>query len=158
MKTQNRLDNEAKDCIRCKVKKREATNKICSSCRMKDWRRDNPDKIKAYLTRNKDRIREKRAIYYEENKCYFNKYNSDRRKRTRYAEDKSPERKRDMNIRSRTRAKYPLADNKCKCGKQAVCRHHTTEPMEVDKFDFMCRKCHDDLHVELSDASQEKGD
>ncbi len=122
--------------------------------RAKEWRKNNPDKIKAYRTRNKVRIRENARVYREENKEFYNKYNSDRRKRTNYAEDKGPERKAMMNIRSQTRRKYPLADNKCKCGQQAACRHHTTDPMEVDKFDFMCRKCHDELHVKINDAYQ----
>jgi len=145
-------------CNECRKREAKGNTHVCDPCRLKKWRKDNPDKIKAYLTKNKSRIREKRAIYYEENKEYYNKYNSDRRKRTGYAEDKTTDRKRDMNIRSQTRHKYPLADNKCNCGKQAVCRHHTTEPMEVDKFDFMCRKCHDELHIKLKDASQEKSE
>ncbi len=159
MKTQNRLDNEAKDCIRCKVKKREACNDVCSSCRMKEWRKNNPDKIKAYRVRNKDRIRAKAKIYHKENQAKYNKYNSDRRKRTGYAEDKTPDRRRDMLIRSKTRAKYPFGDNTCvQCANKATQRHHTTDPMEVDKFDFMCRKHHDELHVKLNDVSQEKAE
>lgn len=122
----------------------------------KEWRKRNQDKIKAYLKRSKVQRRKVRVVYYAKHKLEHNKYCSDRRKRTGYAEDKTPERRRDMLIRSKTRAKYPFGDNNCvQCDNKATQRHHTTDPMEVDKFDFMCRKHHDELHVKLNDAKQE---
>lgn len=147
MKTQNRLDNEAKDCIRCNIKKREATNKICSSCRMKEWRKKNPDKIKAYLKRSEKQRKKVRENYYEEHQEYFNNYSREYRKRTNNVFDKIGKRKHDSLVRSKTRAKYHIVGVKCEfCKDIAKNRHHTTEPMEVDKFLFLCEKCHDKIH------------
>lgn len=122
--------------------------------RAKEWRKNNPNKIKAYLKRNKARIRTWRKSYYSKHEEELKAYASARRKRTNYAEDKSPERKAMMNIRSRTRHKYPLKGQKCQeCGFKADHRHHTTSPPEVDKFIFMCLKCHNELHEELNDEN-----
>ncbi len=147
MKTQNRLDNEARDCIRCKSKKREATNKICSSCRMKEWRKDNPGKIKAYLKKNDERIKKHRKNYYKENKEALNFMSKQCRQKNGYAYEKTPARKARARIRVMTNNKYPLKGHDCLfCDNPAENRHHTTEPMEVDKFVFLCKLHHDKIH------------
>lgn len=118
-------------------------NKIYS----KEYRKNNKDKIKAYLDRSKDHRRKVREKYYEDNQEYFNKYSREYRKRTKNAFDKSGKRKYDALIRSNTRHKYPLEGKKCEfCPNDAQHRHHTTEPMEVDKFLFLCEDCHDKVH------------
>lgn len=144
-------------CTRCNLKEKEKYQQICSSCRMKEWRKKNPDKIKAYLKRNEKRIMKHRKEYYKLHKEKQNAYCSERRKLTNYAEDKTPERRRDALIRSKTRQKYPLKGKKCIfCKYKAEHRHHTTEPMEVDKFIFLCKKHHQEIHGKINhDASQE---
>ena len=97
-KTQRRLINESKDCIKCKIRKREATNKICSSCRMKEWRKNNPDKIKAYLKRKDKHIKEHRIKYYQENKEALNLMSKKCRQRNGYAYEKTPERRKRLLI------------------------------------------------------------
>ncbi len=162
MKTQNRLDNEAKDCIRCKTKKREATNKICSSCRMKEWRKNNPNKIKAYLERSKEhreKVREEyaknnRELIRESQKNHYINNREDRiRQRTRckknngYAYEKSQKGREYEAIRRKTNRKYPLKGEKCKfCDKSAEEHHHTTDPITVDDFIFVCKYHHNKEH------------
>ncbi len=128
----------------------------------RQWRKDNPDKIKAYLERTKDRRKKAREEYAKKNrelirqscKNHYIKNREDRirqqrdcKRRNGYAYDKTPERRERVNIRKQTGAKYPLADNKCNfCTNKATQHHHTTEPMTIDDFDFVCDKHHNKSH------------
>ena len=58
-------------CIKCKTKEREGKNDICSSCRLKKWRKDNPDKIKAYLERTKEHREKAREEYAKNNSALY---------------------------------------------------------------------------------------
>jgi len=71
-------------------------------------------------------------------------------KRTNYACMKTPERRRTNFLKRRTREKYPLKDKLCKfCGDKSTEHHHYTNPIEVDKFYFVCHKCHVEIEREL---------
>lgn len=134
-------------CKTCKTNEREGKNDICSSCRLKKWRKDNPDKIKAYLERNDERIKIHRRKYYEENKEALNLISKKCRQKNEYAYEKTPARKARARIRVMTNNKYPLKGNDCIfCDSPAENRHHTTEPMEVDKFVFLCEMHHNKIH------------
>jgi hypothetical protein len=114
---------------------------------MKEWRKNNPEKIKDYLKRSIEQREKVRVKYYDEHQEYFNNYSREYRKRTNNIFDKIGKRKHDSLVRSKTRQKYPLEGNVCEfCGEIAKLRHHTTEPMEVDKFLFLCEPCHDKIH------------
>ncbi len=41
-------------CIACNVRDAKGNTELCDPCRLKKWRKDNPDKIKAYLKRTVD--------------------------------------------------------------------------------------------------------
>lgn len=113
----------------------------------KEWRKKNPDKIKAYLERSKDQRLVVSRAYYKKNKEKLRLLSLKCRRRNGYAYDKTPERKARNLIRSRTNNKYPLKGNNCElCDKPAEHRHHTTEPMQVDKFMFLCKSHHDEIH------------
>lgn len=134
-------------CKICKVKEREGKNEICSSCRLKKWRKDNPDKIKSYLERTKKYRKDWRDNYYDKNKKRMNKLCSDWRKRTNYSYYNTPERKAYDKIRMETNKKYPLKGQKCEfCNSKAEERHHTTNPIEVDEFAFVCKYHHNKIH------------
>jgi len=128
----------------------------------RQWRKNNPEKIKAYLKRTKDKRREKakeynektkdkRKIYdreyYEQNREARIKSQHEIKKRSGWAYEKTADRKLRASIREKTRRKYPLEGANCvECEKPAKHRHHTTEPMEVDRFLFLCTKHHNDIH------------
>ncbi len=115
---------------------KEGKNDICSSCRLKKWRKDNPKKVKAYAEMRYERDREKIMAKLKE----ANQKNG-------YAYDKTPERRENARIRRATRRNYPLEGNTCQfCDNPAERRHHTTIPIEVDKFLFLCKKHHDEIH------------
>ncbi len=158
-------------CKICKIREREGKNDICSSCRLKKWRRDNPDKIKAYLERTKDHRRDLYRKYYADNMDETKEklriigqtegFKKSRREKSKTYEEV---------IRRQTRLKYPLKGEKCiKCSDSAKFRHHTTIPMTVDDFIFLCHKHHMKEHNKVShekkcvikqknDVSQEKHD
>ena len=144
-------------CEVCKTEDAKSKN-MCDSCRLKKWRRDNPDKIKAYLERTVDR----RKAYYEKNRTKIKKVIDDyyannreeiaRKKRiknqkTNYEYDRVESTKRDSLVRRKTNSKFPLSGQKCvKCGSKAEHRHHTTKPLIFDKFMFLCEACHNTIH------------
>ena len=113
----------------------------------KEWRKNNPEKIKAYLERTKKHRKEVREKYYSKNRYWLLENERNKLKETNYKRNKSGKRKEDNTLRSVTRNKYPIKGEKCaKCGKDAEQRHHTTEPKEADKFIFVCKKCHYKIH------------
>ena len=145
-------------CGTCKVNEEKNKKKnICASCYAKEWRKKNPDKIKAYLKRKEEHIKNHREEYYKNNRKILLKNQRIRRKRTNYDEDKTKKRREETAIRRATREKYPLKNQKCvKCGEKAENRHHTTEPKEVDKFIFLCKTCHLKIHGQRNFTIQEE--
>ena len=70
-------------------------------------------------------------------------------KRTNYASQKTPEARKIKNIRRKTIDKFPLKNQICAmCCDIATERHHTTMPIEFDKFIFVCDRCHLNIHNE----------
>ena len=144
--------------MKCKICNEQKTGErkdLCGKCYAKEWRKNNPEKIKEYLKRRKQHIRirnkkynsrpEVRAKVKEANKKYKNYKENDKWREYELSKDR---RKRE-GVRNKTRLKFPLDNKKCKlCGSKAVNRHHTTEPMEVDKFIFVCFECHNKIHFE----------
>lgn len=113
----------------------------------REWRKNNKDKIKAYLKRSKDRRSKFRLEYYEKNREKIIEQVKKSQRENNYAVFKTPRAKERQLIRRKTQCKYPLKGNKCDfCENNAQARHHTTEPMDVDKFIFLCNDCHNDIH------------
>ena len=149
-------------CKKCKTKEREGKNDICSSCRLKKWRKDNPDKIKSYLKRSKEHSEEVREEYAKNNRELIRKsgenhyiknrknrikQRSDCKKKNGYAYEKTPEHRRYEDVLRKTMRKHPLKGQKCEfCNKDAEEHHHTTKPIEVDEFFFVCKYHHNKEH------------
>lgn len=145
-------------CKKCNNKEKNRKRNLCGSCIAKDWRKKNPEKIKEYLKRtkerrkkyyeeNRDKIMEKWDKYYTKNRKEIQQRKKKQRQANGYKEDKTEARKKMAYIRQRTAKKYPLKGQKCeKCPNKAEHRHHTTSPPEVDKFIFVCKDCHDKIH------------
>lgn len=147
------------NCQNCKINLGITKRKLCKNCYLKEWRKNNPDKIKSYLKRNKRRIRKVREDYWGKNRKVLLANKKKVRQDNNYADFKTEKIIKDSAIRSKTRQKYPLNDNKCvKCSNKAEHRHHTTEPKEVDKFEFLCKKCHDKIHGRKDYALQNLGE
>ncbi len=111
---------------------------FCKICYARDYRKRNKEKIKP-VTRKK----------YLRRKDYFIKKSVEWQKKNGWPESKNPNRKINQLVRAKTRYKYPLKGNTCQfCSDPAEHRHHTTKPMEVDKFMFLCKSHHDEIHEE----------
>ncbi len=137
--------------------------------RTKEWRRKNPEKVKDYADmrykRDIDKIRKYGREYQKKNKEKIKSYSKMRYERDKEkvifrirrwerenhekyrAYQKSSKVKAENIIRRKTREKYPIKGKFCEvCSNKAELRHHITFPMEVDKFIFVCKKCHGEIH------------
>ena len=63
-----------------------------------------------------------------------------------YRQEKTVKERANRSIKRKTRSLYPLTGNKCFCGMDAECRHHTTKPIKFDKFDYLCNEHHHQIH------------
>ena len=126
--------------------------------RSKEWRKNNPEKVKAYYERsegrrkkyyedNKEEIMKKWDKYYAKNKVRIQANKKKQRQANGYKEEKTEARKKAAYIRHRTANKYPLKGQKCEeCPNNAEHRHHITVPTKIDEFIFLCEACHDEIH------------
>ena len=113
----------------------------------REWRKKNPEKIKAYLERNSKRIIRKRKEYYDENRKKLIANLKKREQRTGYARYKTGQEGENQKIRALTRSRYLLKGKTCQfCDRPAKHRHHTTKPLQADKFIFLCEKHHNEIH------------
>ena len=123
------------ECKRCKKWETKGRRDLCDRCYAKQWRKDNPDKIKAYLHKSEKHRNEVARIWRENNPESISKYEC------------SEKRKKEQLIKRKTRHKYPLKNQECIfCNKRAEHRHHTSNPIHIDKFVFLCKRCHDKIH------------
>lgn len=101
-----------------------------------------------YAKKRYPQIREKQLKKYKEwylkNRDYKIKKSLDRLKKSNYANQKTPARRKVLYIKNRTRILFPLYKClKCKlCDSGATEHHHYTNPIEVDKFYYVCHGCH----------------
>ncbi len=115
--------------------------------RAKEWRKRNPEKIKAYLERNRKRILRWHKEYYENNREEIIAKLKEYEQKTGYARYKTGQEGENQKIRSLTRSRYPLKGKTCQfCNNPAKHRHHTTKPLQADKFIFLCEKHHNEIH------------
>ena len=132
----------------CNNKEKNKKRNLCAACISKEWRKNNPDKIKAYYERKEDHINKWRKYYYAKNMEKLKNNQKEIGKTEKFKRDRRKKAKTFIElVRGRTRAKYPLKGNSCvKCPLDAKHRHHTTTPPEVDKFLFLCHKHHMKIH------------
>jgi len=68
-------------------------------------------------------------------------------KKNNYKYEKTDIQRKLRGIKRRTRYFYPLEGHLCEvCGNKAQVRHHNTKPIEFDKFNYLCNKCHKEVH------------
>lgn len=123
---------------------------FCKICYSRDYKKRNAAKIKPVKQANYKKNRDQRIA-----KC------KEWRQKNNYSDCKTEKSMENTRIRRKTRYYHPLADNKCQfCDNPAKHRHHTTVPLEFDKFLFLCKYHHDWIHnkqcVVGNDASRGK--
>lgn len=71
-------------------------------------------------------------------------------KKTNYSSEKTSSERAKRYIKRKTRYHFSLEGMECEhCGADAECRHHTTSPIEFDAFEFVCNKCHKEIHSNI---------
>lgn len=110
--------------------------------------RENIDKFKEYNSKHKQIRLERSKKWQKDNPKKAKELNLKSIKKNNYKSEKTLKQRKLRMIKRKTRFRYPLEGNQCSCGQLAQCRHHTTNPIEADKFIFMCNPCHKDHHIE----------
>ena len=81
--------------------------------------------------------------YYEKNRRRVIDRVLQNLKKNNYSNEKTPEQRKIRNIKRKTRNYFPLENHNCEfCGNEATEHHHNTLPIEFDKFNYCCHKCH----------------
>ncbi len=136
--------------MKCNNCDSEAINKkggLCGACKAKEYRKRKPEVAIAYRERTKERREKKRLVYYKKNKERLLSNAKKSLQEKGYPYERNEKRKKASALRAQTAKKYPLDNQKCiKCSNKAEHRHHTTEPMHIDKFLFLCERCHNIIH------------
>lgn len=89
------------------------------------------------------------SSWYERNRSYKITYTLQRLKENNYAYEKTENQRFLRNIKRKTRFHFPLDNKSCDfCGSKATEHHHNTNPIEFDKFNYVCHNCHQRQHRE----------
>lgn len=103
----------------------------CSNYNKKDYKKN---KLK-YIKKNQK--------FYDNNKVHIIKRVRNRQIETNYKSEKSNKQRKERYIKKRTRTLFPIKNQLCEfCGKPSTEHHHNTNPIEIDKFNFVCHSCH----------------
>lgn len=141
-------------------------NKFCSNnCRQYQWNKDNPEKFKKTqrkwfkkdYKKNKIKYIKKNINFYDENKEYNINRAKKYQKKTNYKSEKTNKERESRYVKKRTRTLFPFEGHNCEfCGKKATEHHHNTNPIKIDKFNFVCHNCHI-IHHRLERQKSVKG-
>lgn len=102
---------------------------------------------------NKKEQREYNRKYYQEHKKDIIKKIRGNQIANNYKTEKTPEARKIRTIKRKTRSCYSLEDKKCElCGRKATEHHHTTSPIQYDKFLYLCHDCHMEIHRMIREA------
>lgn len=86
-------------------------------------------------------------LYYQDNKDKITERIRSNSKNNNYKNEKTPEQRKIRNVKRQTRYYHPLTNKKCQlCGQPATEHHHTTEPISVNDYIFVCHHCHLIVH------------
>ena len=93
----------------------------------------------------KDRlkVKEYNRNYYLKNKEAIIKNVKSIQKANNYSAEKTPYQRMIRNIKRKTRHYFQLKGHLCEfCGCKATEHHHNTNPIEFDRFNYICHECH----------------
>lgn len=139
---------KAEGCERTDIQSKESG--LCSIHYHRWYRETHKDQIRPVAKARNQRHKEKRIalakIWSDKNRERKVAMQKAYLKRTNYKTDKTPKRMAMRRLRAMTNMKYPILENQlcelCLVNK-ATQRHHTTIPYHVDRFVFICKRCHD---------------
>ncbi len=142
-------------CPKCGVIENLTNSCICKSCKqqhMKQYYLENKEKFKNNHEKFKKNNPEYSKKYREENREKILKTQNEYVKRIGYKYEKTPSQRKLRAIKRKTRYHFPLSKNiKCElCRGTSECHHHNTRPIEYNKFNILCNKCHKGIHTQLN--------
>ena len=141
-------------CKTCNEKESRGNCGLCDCCRLKKWRRDNPQKVKDYYEMRYERDRVKAiALYkkwYGKNKRHVYEYNKMWTKKNRdkmagyYRNYRNQDWAKQLTaIRQMTNKIFGHLKTRCsKCPSTIKIEFHHPEPISVDNFMILCKGCH----------------
>lgn len=149
--------NENKENILEHKRKYQKDNPEVFLERNRNYRANNQEKVIAYRKKhraiNRPTLIKKSREYYDKNRVELIKKKMEYDKATNYKNDRTPAKRVAKRIRSLTKYKFPLDGQTCQeCNAPAVERHHTTKPMQIDKFKYLCHECHKIEHRKLREG------
>jgi hypothetical protein len=138
-------------CPTCKVNPIEAKSGHCKKCDkeyMKIYYQKYKERIKEQTKKNKLRYNYLGIVFPSQYKKY--PFNKEKRleyiKKINYKYEKTPQQRIIRGIKRKTRYFFPLINQVCSmCGDLATEHHHTTNPIQYDKFIFICSNCHKEI-------------
>ncbi len=165
LKNQERLKEKAKEYYYENIRKikfirnnlskeqREKKRRVAREWYAKNKERVKPKKnleFREYYKKNKEKVDNKNKKYYIDNKKKMNE------KQKEYL--KLPRVREKCRVREMTRYYSPIKGKMCEiCLKnKARHRHHYTKPYQVGKFNYVCIKCHKEIHRREKDVLLEK--
>jgi len=121
-------------------KNTEKNCRICPTCKIYPCATTPNGDITAYCVEcRKMHCRE----WYKIKKILKIKNSKKYQKLTNYSCEKTKKERKKRYIKRETRRKYPLKNKFCEfCGKTATEHHHNTNPIEINKFNYICHDCH----------------
>lgn len=152
-------------CPKCNNRETKGNTGLCDTCRLKKWRKDNPDKVKDYHKKNLEKRNGQSRKWREDHPKYMSEYNEEYYKENK---DKIKEYQKEyqnkyqktvgnekLKIRQeayQNMRKIIIDDRKC-CelcsGDKFLEIHHKNyESNDMDNLVLLCRLCHRKLHAD----------
>jgi hypothetical protein len=95
--------------------------------------------------------------WYRKNRERKIAYTKKYQKENNYSCEKTESQRKIRYIKRKTRLLFPITNQKCEfCNLKATEHHHYTEPIEIDKFYFVCHNCHIEQDLKLNKHSKLK--
>lgn len=128
-------------CKKCNIEITPVKARKSGLCR-KCWRKEHTEK-------NRDKLSKQHQIRYDINKDRWNAMAKAWQKKHGDTHDHRAEpRRSNQLIKDKTRYYYPIREGqKCEfCSNLAEQHHHYTNPIQIELFWFVCKKCHNKIH------------
>ena len=108
--------------------------------------------MKLATEKEKERFRK----WYKGNREHHLNNVKQRQKRNNYSSEKTEKQRIIRSIKRKTRRLYPLKSKTCEICKikKVTEHHHTTIPIEFDKFKLVCHDCHPDEDYKLDNRNK----
>ena len=107
------------------------------------------------MKRKSEKEKEKMREWYKKNRGHHIAKVQARQKANGYTSEKTKSQRKIRYIKRRTRLLYPLLRQRCEfCLMPSEEHHHTTQPLQIHKFVFVCHECHMEKDLAINNHSK----